>query len=50
MLDPWRKYPPPPRVFLDVWQIKDFKSFVYGSVAIKGVTDAFFRMCGKKRT
>ena len=40
----------PPRVFLDVWQIKDFKSFVYGSVVNKGVRGHFFRMCGKQRT
>jgi hypothetical protein len=39
-----------PPGFLDVWQIKDFKSFVYGSVVNKGVMGAIFRKCGKQRS
>jgi hypothetical protein len=39
-----------PPVFLDVWKIKDFKSFVYGSVVSKGLRGHFFRMCGKERS
>jgi hypothetical protein len=36
------KIPPHPRHFLDVWQTKGFKPCVFGSVARKGVTGAFF--------
>jgi len=32
----------PPGVFSYVWQIKDFKSFVFVSVASKGLAGAFF--------
>src|SRR5262249_27086381 len=40
---------PPPPLFLDVWEIRDFKSFVYGSVGSKGLRGHFLRMCGKQR-
>ena len=38
----------PPGLFLYVWQIKDLKSFVFVSVARKGLTDAFFGCVASK--
>jgi hypothetical protein len=45
----WLTITPPPRHFLDVWQMQGFKPCVFGSVARKEVTAAFFGCVANER-